>query len=57
LHDDGFAENCSSGQIAVLKKILGLFWWDSFSELNMKKVGQLSQISIDYLYSLIGPTV
>jgi hypothetical protein len=40
LHDDGFAENCISGQIAVLKEnqILGLFGWDSSPELNTKKL-------------------
>jgi hypothetical protein len=40
LHDDGFAENCNSGQIAVLKEksILGLFRWDSSLELNTKKL-------------------
>jgi hypothetical protein len=40
LHDDGFAENCNSGQIAVLKEnqILGLFGWDSSPELNTKKL-------------------
>jgi hypothetical protein len=40
LHDDGFAENCNSGQIAVLKenKILGLFKWDSSRKLNTKKL-------------------
>jgi hypothetical protein len=38
LHDDGFAENCNSGQIAVLKEnsILGLFGWNSSPELDTK---------------------
>jgi hypothetical protein len=38
LDDDGFAENCNSGHIAVLKenKILGLFSWDSSLELIPK---------------------
>jgi hypothetical protein len=40
LHDDGFAENSNSGQIAVLKEkyILGLLGWDYSPELNTKKL-------------------
>jgi hypothetical protein len=40
LHDDVFAESCNSGQIAATREILnlGLFGWDSFPELNTKKL-------------------
>jgi hypothetical protein len=40
LHDDGFAENCNSGQAAVTREKLHLrlFGWDSFLELNNKKL-------------------
>jgi hypothetical protein len=40
LHDDGFAENCNSGQTAETREKLnlGLFGWDSSPELNMKKL-------------------
>jgi hypothetical protein len=39
LHDDGFAENCNSGQIAATTEKLNLvlFGWDSSPELNTKK--------------------
>jgi hypothetical protein len=53
------AENYNSGQIAAMKEkyILGLFMWDSSPELNTKMLEKLSQLSIGYLYILIGPTV
>jgi hypothetical protein len=40
LHGDGFAENCNSGHTAVAREKLnlGLFVWDSFLELNTKKL-------------------
>jgi hypothetical protein len=59
LHDNRFAKNCNSGRTAAMREKLnlGLFGWDSSCELNTKKVGQLSQLSIGYLYNLIGPTV
>jgi hypothetical protein len=40
LHDDGFSENCNSGQTAVTREKLnlGLFGWDSSPELNTKKL-------------------
>jgi hypothetical protein len=40
LHDDGFIENCNSGQNAVTREKLnlGLFEWDSSPELNTKKL-------------------
>jgi hypothetical protein len=40
LHDDGFAENCNSGQTATTKEKLnlGLLGWDSSPELNTKKL-------------------
>jgi hypothetical protein len=40
LHGDGFAENCNSGQTALMREkiILGLFGQDSSLELNTKKL-------------------
>jgi hypothetical protein len=40
LHDDGFAENCDSGQTAATgeKLNLGLFSWDSSPKLNTKNM-------------------
>jgi hypothetical protein len=40
LHDDGFAENCNSGQTAATREKLnlGLFASDSSPELNTKKL-------------------
>jgi hypothetical protein len=40
LHDDRFVENCNSEQTTVTREKLnlGLFGWDSFPELNTKKL-------------------
>jgi hypothetical protein len=55
LHDDGFAENCNSGQTTVMRELKS---WDVrvefFPWVAYQKVGQLSQLSIGYLYSLSG---
>jgi hypothetical protein len=39
-HDDGFDENCNSGQIAVMREKLNLwlFRWDSSPKLSTKKL-------------------
>jgi hypothetical protein len=48
LHDDGFAENCNSEQIAVLKEKVnsGAVPVGFFPRVEYQKVEQLSQISI-----------
>jgi hypothetical protein len=54
LLDDRAAENCNTGQIAMLKEncILGLFGWDSFPELNTKKLDNSSSFpSVTYTAS------
>jgi hypothetical protein len=58
LQDGGAAENCIPWQIAALKE--NKFWIVQvrfFPWVEYQKAGQLSQLSIGYLYSLIGPTV
>jgi hypothetical protein len=55
LHDDGFAENCKSGQTAVTRELKsGAVRVEFFPCVGYQKVGQLSQLSIGYLYSLRG---
>jgi hypothetical protein len=59
LPDDRFAENCNSGQTAALREKIksGAVMVQFFPVVEYQKVEKLSQISIGYLYSLIGPTV
>jgi hypothetical protein len=55
LHDDGFIENCNSGQNAVTREKLnlGLFEWDSSPELNTKKLENSHSFpSVTYTASL-----
>jgi hypothetical protein len=55
LYDDGFAENCNSGQTAVTRELKSwVVQVQFFPRVGYQKVGQLSHLSIGYLYSLNG---
>jgi hypothetical protein len=54
LHGDGFAENCNSGQAAVMREKLnmGLFGWDFSLEMYTKKLDNSpSFLSVTYTAS------